>query len=711
MKPNSIDVALNNYIGLRQQDIKPFFLLDAELLTVWRNDAAMKMPSPPDHWRERLQSSGSIQKWLRQLNQERFVVWDNLVENQIVLLTVIGIPTEQPYLELSLWPRHVITAEMPYDTEGLALKHSLDSGSFYSETAAVDTKDFYTSLCLAADRILNGNGVTIRLINGYHSAKTLTQPQALTTAFALLLSEITPFFLPGDTVEISIIEVAGLLRFEIQKYASKDSAEDEDECKPLAPDESSRPVSLAGNIIHWMGGSLTIYRYKAEAPSFIMCIPCRKAPVSAGPVPFYHEDILLRILSVCMYTDKLGPLWNTNNLEGNWNLFTPKYPVWGLVTQCIEAVRKRLSQRDYRDIYGGRINRNVCYMEDLSRLPHSLGLKLAKISRDEYQKLMKLDRDAPPELIGRIASFYGVTASDLEIPNLLFQAMFGTLPESSRPEINTVGFLVFEKLRTYAREFHSENEAFNACAALEAQALNGKQGIETGAALMAKYYFDQSIPVPQKIGNNLTLLRLQSTLALEQAARQGGVSPQKLAALERGDITNVTCQDLDRLCRVFFQENPPGLFIGGYILMRLWRQGFMEYIPPFYSALQDAHPELAEVYMSAKPYYELLDCQATVSIITNEPKLIASNESYRNPKLFNSENPILFFNMYRMNLDLWLDGELIPLARPVSPEGTMHLYHLERIGELSLFLAVFEAEGRTVDLKWFGSRIQQIQMR
>lgn len=145
--------------------------------------------------------------------------------------------------------------------------------------------------------------------------------------------------------------------------------------------------------------------------------------------------------------------------------------------------------------------------------------------------------------------------------------------------------------------------------------------------------------------------------------------------------------------------------------MRLWRQGFMEYIPPFYSAVQDAHPELAKVYMSAKPYYELLDCQATVSIITNEPKLIASNESYRNPKLFNSENPIRFFNMYRMNLDLWLDGELIPLAQPASPEGTMYLYHLERIGELSLFLAVFEAEGRTVDLKWFGSRIQQIQMR
>lgn len=109
----------------------------------------------------------------------------------------------------------------------------------------------------------------------------------------------------------------------------------------------------------------------------------------------------------------------------------------GLVTQCIEAVRKRLSQHDYRDIYGGRINRNVRYMEDLDRLPHDLGLKLAKISRDEYQKLMKFDRDAPPELIGRIASLYGVTASDLGIPNLLFQAMFGTLPESSRPEINT----------------------------------------------------------------------------------------------------------------------------------------------------------------------------------------------------------------------------------------------------------------------------------
>lgn len=167
MKPNSIDAALNNYIGLRQQDIKPFFLLDAELLTVWRNAAAMKMPSPPDHWRERLQSSGSIQKWLRQLNKERFIVWDNLVENQIVLLTGIGIPTEQPYLELSLWLRDVITAEMPYDTRVLALEHSLDSGSFYSETAVVDTKDFYTSLCLAADRILNVNGVTIRLMNGY----------------------------------------------------------------------------------------------------------------------------------------------------------------------------------------------------------------------------------------------------------------------------------------------------------------------------------------------------------------------------------------------------------------------------------------------------------------------------------------------------------------------------------------------------------------
>lgn len=716
------ELEFDYYFEARKSDAKPVFLLTEIFFIDWQNYSAEKFSWPAQYFQDFFMSQ-SLQKNIRNaLKYNDFFVLRKFSDEWILLLTYIDIPSRQAYFEVSLWPRSadmlpvnklVNHFDLPNIMAALVLAHaghksvmqisritnlylklvSLDRHRFDSPTLTIDADSFFESLASCIKRVLALNGIMLKYDKNLDNIDSLTQPEALTDAIGLLISQMSSKCLPGDVIIMNVEDCVGCFKVD---FAMKPAGKKVTSQKLF--DMDSDETILAKKIVRWMGGNLE---------ENILKLPRKFIAEKDNFQPFLYKKNLICILSAKICTEKLGPFSLDDDYTQNWRFFYHYDFNLTFVSSCIDSIQERLERFDYRNLYGWNAAKNFSLLDSF-RFDKELEIYLSGLSKDGYLAALSSNNQTATATVEALSSLYGLTAAHMAVPNLLLQVIAGTLPTAMTDASNVApaAYLVFYKLVRDMPDFETDNAAFSVCKEqvpyIDSSNLSAL--IESGAVCIQKNYFDQSKPISQKIGNNLTLLRLRAKLPLREAARRAGMYFEKLQALESGEVTGVTYFELDRLCHVYREENVPGLLIGGYVLVHLWRNNFLEFVIPYKSFPKNWVNDCTE----KRPFYDLLERENLTILLDSLIGIEHMNKTKTESGLeFYRENfPII--NLYRKRLVLWVDGCLYQISKPLIGEGTVYLFGFYQDLDITVSLAVFETGENPVNAYEIGGQIKKI---
>lgn len=290
-----------------------------------------------------------------------------------------------------------------------------------------------------------------------------------------------------------------------------------------------------------------------------------------------REKILLLYLCDCLPIHKLDRYSMEPALKLDWGLFQKNLIPIESISACINAMLSRTRITTQQDIYGNHSAINYLQLNELRR--GKTGIRY--LNSTIYNKLIGESLSAK-EIEG-LAGTFGLNQELLGTPILLLKLMAGYDSSKLDNYVREDNYpaLVFTSLLKRNPDFQTQNENIVFC--MEEFQKNQENSfcmewfhnyvLEVNRRLLLN-----NIPVSQKLANNIALLRWRRGWTIEELSLKSKVSEEILLKLEAGEIYNAQCSDLDRICRAFQIDFPPLLFLNGFVLTKLWRENFLEFL-------------------------------------------------------------------------------------------------------------------------------------
>lgn len=718
------DQALRNYTKICRTEEREIFVLDGDFHIIFSNEPAIQRYNEltPDYFiglfskdKDELESI---------MNHERYYVDEQLVDGRIALLYRMDIPSELQYYELTLWEKQPAVQSKAQSIEKLSSYANALANNDGCPQQLISLFEREVFLFAANQRLLNGlhgntqAGIKCTVFNfftkvgkiaamrgvnfeysGFYFIIPLDIPVSLAYVFIYTFAALLNQSLPGDTIKASAdAEDKYSLKIELVRHTLPAKLEG----------ISGLDIAVVRQLSEYLNGTMEIKEDEKRAAVCIE-IPLSQFPAdSQNKDHFYVVPDLLNAVSTCVNRDKIRPYTLSSDLSLNWAVFPQEIYHNGTVSACIQSIHDRLNSVDYRDLYGNQIYFNLTVMTDFN---HYLYINQARLSGiGKTKALYDNPQSIPIENYKKIASVYGLKVENLSAPNFILNIMAGrnlTDEKMACDDRSGAALLVFDQLQSDCSDFQTDNRTFNVCQqAVDSDADDISLWFDRGMESIRQGYFDQSIPINVKIGNNLTILRLANRLTLEEAAVRADINLQKLKALETGDITHAYCRDLDRLCRIYQVETPPGLFINGYALIVLWRRSFMCYgVPP---TLYNRHPSIVhdlkhwhddsiQIYEkrehAERDYSSFLESSLPVVFLDENQTPIRRNAAARKMHIAVKKKGDPLLDIFHSRIILWVAGKEIILSPgdPAFPQ--IYLFEVNRFGQFRLTMAIYDLDG------------------
>lgn len=721
------DQALKDYIKICRTEDRETFLLDQDFNIIFCNEPAIQQCGElaSDYFKRLLEDGqGKLESIL---NRDRYAVYDDLVNDRIALLYRMDIPSMLPYYELTLWEKQPAVQSTDHSIEKLSHYAKALAGSggcprqlitqfqreaflftthqallngLYDDIGHVGLERIMSELFSKAEKIAAMRGVQFDYYDLYFG-KIYGGPICLAHILVYIFSALLYHSLPGDCIAFNgDLKTAFSIKLQLNRFTVPENF----------AEIAGFDITVAKQITKYMGGTM-ITEEDQKTVGIHIEIPLSYFTADLkGKKYFDMEPDLLNAVSTCVCTDKIRPFALSDDFLLNWSVFPQEIDHEGTIAACIQSIQDRLNSMDYRDLYGNHIKFNLAVITYFSRYLYINQERLAGVSKNK--SIYNNPQKVPRETYEKIADVYGLKAENLSAPNFILNIMAGrNLADEKMACADRSGaaLLVFDQLQSECLGFQTGNSAFNVCReAMDSDSRNIALWVERGMESIRKAYFDQSIPISEKIGNNLTILRLLNQLTIDEAAARADINPDKLKALEAGNIEHAYCRDLDRLCRVYQADTPPGLFINGYALTVLWRRDFIRYgMPP---TLCKQYPGIVhefqhydysvEIYEKRRhverDYSAFLESSLPVVFIDENQTPIRRNEAARKRRigLNNNSDPIL--DIFHSQIILWAAGKEIILSPGNPSYPKIYLFEVNRFGLFRLTMAIYDMDG-TVD--------------
>lgn len=718
------DQALKDYIKICRTEDRETFLLDKDFNIIFCNEPAIQQCGElaSEHFISLLRNEK--EKLESILNRNRYALYDDLVKDRITLLYRMDIPSMLPYYELTLWEKQPAVQSTDHSIEKLShyakalagnggcpqqlitqfqreaflyTTHQTLINGLYNDTQQAGMANTVTGLLEKAGKIAAMRGVQFNYYGTYFGW-VCGGPRCLAHVLAYTFFALLNSGLPGDH-----IEVHGYLQETISLELRLNRRILTEKFVKIA----GLDVTVTKQITEYLGGTMEIQEDE-KAVRIRIEIPVSHFAMNQESKKYFDvEPVLLIASSACVCRAKIRPFTLCNDLTLDWSVFPQDIDHEWTLAACIQSIQDRLNSKDCRDLYGNHIKFNMTTITNFSHYLYVNQERLAGVSR--IKAIYNNPQSVPRDTYEKIADVYGLKAENLSAPNFLLNIMAGRNLEDEKmacADRSGAALLVFDQLQSAFPDFQTGNRAFKICRlAMDSDANDIPLWFDRAMEQIRQSYFDQSIPISEKIGNNLTILRLTNQLTLQEAAARADVNADKLRALEEGNTGCAYCRDLDRLCRVYQADTPPGLFINGYALIMLWRRNFMRYgVPPtlirhhswLVHALKhyDCSIEIYEKRSQVESdYSKLLKSSLPVVFIDENQASIRRNEAAKKCRIGVKKKNDPLLDIFHSQIVLWVAGKEIILSPGNPSYPKIYLFEVNRFGLFRLTMAIYDMDG------------------